>query len=482
MLRIVTRSSHRLGLTVMIFLLGVSTHVNAGFSKAEVIDINNPQFRKLVFALPPQAINGGEPVVQNFAGDTAGQLHTLLEFTGFFKIISEQGYRGANSGDYASWKALGIDAIITSKIARSPAPGAYTIALKAEDVLQGREALATSETFHNNRELLTQLKHFVDRLLEIYTNRPGIFSSRIVFIGKRERKQEGQVFICDIDGQNVEQITFAPKVAHLSPSWSNDGSKILYTSYSSGKPDLYLYEVSTGKVDKVASQGSYSSGGVFSRNGKIVAFSQSTKGLTRILLKNLEKKETKPLTNDSRGLNVDPTFSPDGKWLASVSDRFGNPHIFLSQLAWGADGQSLVVEAERRLTYAGKQNVTPAWSPDSQKLAFAGLDPTVGRFDIFKMNLDGTYLERLTQFEGSNENPSWSPNGQHLVYHSNRSGAAQLYLMHKDGSSQQLIPTGLYEAKTPDWGPQPPSKSLPPPLVPAPVPAPAPAPAPVPAP
>jgi TolB protein len=360
----------------------------------------------------------------------------------------------APSGDFASWKALGIDAIIKSKILRGTALGAYTINLTAVDILEGSISVEQDETFHNNRELIAHLKHFVDRLLEVYTKRPGMFSSRIVFIGKRERKQEGQVFLCDIDGQNVEQITFAPKIPHLSPSWSADGTKILYTSYSKGKPDLYMYEVATGKVDRIASSGAVSSGGVFSRNGKVVAFSESSRGLTNIYLKNLGKNVTRPLNTASRGLNVDPSFSPDEKWLATVSDRFGNPHIFLSLLSWSADGESVSVLEEKRITYAGKQNVTPAWSPDSKKIAFGGLDPTVGKFDVFKMNADGSYLERLTQFEGSNENPSWSPNGQHLVFHSNRSGAAQLFIMQKDGASQKIIPTGLYEAKTPDWGPQ----------------------------
>ncbi|MEZ4741380.1 MAG: hypothetical protein R3B45_02870 [Bdellovibrionota bacterium] len=49
-----------------------------------------------------------------------------------------------------------------------------------------------------------------------------------------------------------------------------------------------------------------------------------------------------PLLGGS-GLDVDPTFSPNGKWLAFVSGRFGNPHIFRASLEWNQDHTSVRV-------------------------------------------------------------------------------------------------------------------------------------------
>ena len=153
---------------------------------------------------------------------------------------------------------------------------------------------------------------------------------------------------------------------------------------------------------------------------------------------------------------MDPTFSPDGQLLAFVSGRFGNPHIFVGHLKWTGDDEVKVVR-DTRLTYAGWYNSTPAWSPDSKKLVFAGYDKEINRYDIFMMNHDGKNLERLTLKTGDNESPSFSPNGQLVVFQSNRVGQSdqkgrpKLWVMARDGSGQRELPTGLYEAQTPSW-------------------------------
>jgi dipeptidyl aminopeptidase/acylaminoacyl peptidase len=153
-------------------------------------------------------------------------------------------------------------------------------------------------------------------------------------------------------------------------------------------------------------------------------------------------------------------FSPNGKWLAFVSGRFGNPHIFRAELDWNKERTSVKVAGDKRLTYAGWYNATPAWSPDSEKIAFGGYDKDIDRWDLFMMNPDGTKLERLTLQTGDSESPSWSPNGQLIVFQSNRIGirnvkgpSPALYIMNRDGSGQRKLQTGLYEAQTPKWSP-----------------------------
>ena len=80
-----------------------------------------------------------------------------------------------------------------------------------------------------------------------------------------------------------------------------------------------------------------------------------------------------------------------------------------------ADGSSV-----QRLTYAGRYNATPSWSPQNNKIAFAGwIDK---RFDIFIMNPDGTNIERLTKSQGNNEDPNISPDGNFIVFSSDRAG------------------------------------------------------------
>jgi TolB protein len=219
----------------------------------------------------------------------------------------------------------------------------------------------------------------------------------------------------------------------------------------------------------VRKKGVMNSGGKFAPDAKLVVYTQITEGLngkrgsSNISLivppgfaeKSGKRKEL--ITGD--GIDVDPIFSPDGKWLAYVSGRYGNPHIFRSELRWDADLTDITIKSELRLTFAGWWNAMPAWSPDSQKIAFAGFDKDINRFDIFLMNNDGTKLERLTLQSGDNKSPSFSPNGQMVIFHSSRIGTAsdrgrnQLYMMNQDGTEQRMISTGLYDAEDPKWGP-----------------------------
>jgi len=53
---------------------------------------------------------------------------------------------------------------------------------------------------------------------------------------------------------------------------------------------------------------------------------------------------------------------------------------------------------------------TPSWSPDGQKIAFAGF--VDGQIDIFVIDSDGANLNRLTDDPGSDLHPHWSPDGR----------------------------------------------------------------------
>ncbi|NRA44959.1 MAG: PD40 domain-containing protein [Oligoflexales bacterium] len=443
-------------------------------SGAIVVDIDNPKFRKLVVATPSFTVSPqSDKNLTNWGKKASEDLAKLLEFSGYFRIIDQLAYQGIKSAqgskpakstiagfegyNFLEWKSIGVESLTVGSINRQE-DGSYRIELRTADLNKGERLVGKAYTVKDLQDLDMVLKQYVDRVLTAYTGKPGIFSSKIAFIGRKSKNSEKQVYICDVDGKNLRQVTFT-KSLHLAPSWSPDGSKLLFTSYESGNPDLYMLDLKTNKVEGLASYKGLNSGGVFSANGKLVAFSGSIRGNTEIYLKSLQKAGHRMPLLQGHGIDVDPAFSPDGKWLAFVSGRYGNPHIFRAQLAWNADKSQVKVVGDKRLTYAGWYNATPAWSPDSEKIAFAGFDRDIGRFDLFLMNHDGTKLERLTIKSGDNESPSWSPNGQLIMFHSNRIGSSnhkgpsQLYIMNRDGSHQRKISTGLYQAQTPRWGP-----------------------------
>ncbi len=131
----------------------------------------------------------------------------------------------------------------------------------------------------------------------------------------------------------------------------------------------------------------------------------------------------RPLAGES-GSILDVAFSPDGRWLALVSDRSGAFEIYLRDLA---------APTSRPLTTDGMRNVHPAWSPDSTRIAFH----SGRRKGVWVMAIDGGAARQLSPF-GSR--PAWSPDGRWIAFQSDEfvsefaQPGSHLLLVPADGS------------------------------------------------
>ena len=79
----------------------------------------------------------------------------------------------------------------------------------------------------------------------------------------------------------------------------------------------------------------------------------------------------------------------------------------------------------------------PAWSPDGQKIAFAG--ERDGNSEIYLMNADGSGQRNLTLDPAYDGDPGWSPDGRKITFVSNRDGRYEVYVMNADGSGQRSL-------------------------------------------
>ena len=103
----------------------------------------------------------------------------------------------------------------------------------------------------------------------------------------------------------------------------------------------------------------------------------------------------------SAGLELDPTFSPDGTALAYSSDQGGAFEIYVRDLAPGG--------REMQLTSDGAQNFEPAWSPDGSTIAFH----CKTRGGIWLIPAAGGAPKQLTR---SGSRPAWSPDGSTITF------------------------------------------------------------------
>ncbi len=435
-----------------------------------VVNIDSPNFRKILSATPAFYVDpkSASPETQEMAVSGAEELSRLLNFSGLFNTMDSAAFKdvmvksneswytdtSAKGVDLAVWKAISAESLTLGMLSFNGT--SWTLVIRTIDVSRGEVIVGKKYSQIDKKQFTKVLRRYADALLKAYTGKSGIFNSRLVFVGRTSEKTDKQIYISDFDGSNAYPITKG-KFPHLSPSWNRDGTAITYTSYEEGNPDLFIYDVASGKSRKLSGIKGINSGGNFSPSGKLLVFTGSVNGDADIY-SIAPAGGGRKLFISGPGPDVDPTFSPDGKMLAFVSGRFGNPHIFVAQLQWHGETDVKIL-SDKRLTYAGWYNATPSWTPEGDRLAFAGYDKEIDRFDLFLVNPDGTKLERLTLRTGDNERPWFSPNGQNIVFMSNRTngqnvkGTHQLYIMNRDGSSQRQLNTGLFEAQTPSWGP-----------------------------
>jgi TolB protein len=70
-------------------------------------------------------------------------------------------------------------------------------------------------------------------------------------------------------------------------------------------------------------------------------------------------------------------------------------------------------EDQTRLTFSGRNNTTPEWSPNGDEIAFTGYTGT--GTEVFITDLKG-FIRRVTHCKGNCEDPSWSPDGNFMAF------------------------------------------------------------------
>ena len=129
------------------------------------------------------------------------------------------------------------------------------------------------------------------------------------------------------------------------------------------------------------------------------------------VIADLDRAGTTGHFNALRFINSAGTWSPNGRRLAFVSFADGDNQITI----WNV----LDEEIERSITVQGVASMkNPAWSPDGTKLAFTGTDGGIS--DLYVLDLETETVRQLTNDRYADLQPTWSPDGETIAFTTDR--------------------------------------------------------------
>jgi len=415
--------------TKILFLALISVQLLlAHYAHSRVyIDITAPILRKI-----PIAIKGPLPSPDTFENRLlARKLYKILKddllFHGFFKII--------DTGQGTSH--VPIEYFITGRFFRQGDRITVEFRLfdaRGSNMLVGRRYRGSKDAY-----TIRKIAHrFTDLLIYEITGEHGVSLSKISFVVAGKRKKD--IFMADFDGYNLRRLTTDGAIK-LSPRISPDGRYLVYTSYRSGKPCLYIQGLRDRSLHMLSSYKGINIAPSWHPKSNYLAVTLSKDGNPDLYLMDLTGKILARLTKGP-GINCSPSWSPDGEHLVFVSDRYGSPQLFIMDVK---------TRAVKRLTYQGRYNTYPEWSPRGDRIVYTGR--VNGGSQVFTISPEGGDPVQLT-YSGTNENPSWSPDGRQIVFTSDRLGKRSIFVMDANGRRQRrLISIKGAEALCPFWGP-----------------------------
>jgi serine/threonine-protein kinase len=248
-----------------------------------------------------------------------------------------------------------------------------------------------------------------------------------------------RIWVADTTGRNPRQVTSdsSEAVIHAEARWSPDGRRLAFRRQDKSGADVATGEPGAGTVVRLTNDNMLDIDPSWSRDGRWIYLSSNRGGglnLWRIPV-NPEGRAAGPAEQVTTGAgdDVEPAIAADGKrvvfavrginadlWRLPVSPQTGQ-----------ATGQPTPVLTTSRVESRG------AWSPDGRRIAFNS--DRLGEMNVWVREVESGAERRITTGAGGDYQPAWTPDGRSLVFFSARGGNADIWRVTvADGSLVRL--------------------------------------------
>jgi TolB protein len=406
------------------------------------VDITQGNIQPLPIAIPDFVAAGNDG---GAAARIAQVVRADLERSGLFRPLDPKSFvdRIANIDtvpNFANWRVINAQALVSGSVTMQP-DGRLRVAFRLWDVYGSSQM--DGRQFFTQPENWRRIAHMVsDAIYERVTGEKGYFDTRIVFISESgpALARVKRLAVMDQDGANPIFLTRGDYMV-LTPRFNPTAQMIAYMSYIGGKPRVYLFDLESGKQERLGDFPNMTFSPRFSPDGNRVALTLENGGNSDIYIMDLRNRGMTRLTTDP-GIDTAPSFSPDGTQIVFESDRGGTQQVYVMNV----DGSG-----QRRISFGAGRNGTPVWSPRGDLIAFT--KQLNGRFNIGVMRVDGS-AERVISTGAHDEGPTWAPNGRVLMYTREGGGgaAAQIWSIDVFGRNERRVQTPG-SASDPAWSP-----------------------------
>ena len=360
--------------------------------------------------------------------------------------------------DLEAWKLLSVDGVVYGTV-KETSPGTYLISYDLIDPFND-QALFDADIDSGSYPLIPQASHLMlletkivrsdnfrwaahiaaDEIYEALTGEKGAFATQVAYVEvNRTEGRPYQLFVADSDGYNQKRI-FASNKPIMSPAWSPDANQLTYVSFESGRSEIVVQDIASGKREVLASFKGFNSAPAWSPDGTKMAMVLSKDGNPEIYVMDLATKRLQRLTNHY-AIDTEPSWHPNGKSLIFTSDRGGKPQIYQVTLA----GNKV-----ERVTFEGRYNAGAEYAPDGNKIVM--VHQNNDNYHIAAMDIKTGALDILTKSR-LDESLSIAPNGSMVIYSTVNGRQKVLSTISIDGRFGVPIPSTTGEVKAPAWSP-----------------------------
>jgi tol-pal system beta propeller repeat protein TolB len=284
----------------------------------------------------------------------------------------------------------------------------------------------------------------------------GSLGSPIIYSANDKSETQVKTLFLKYHGDDgLKQLTFN-LFSNYGASWHPNGKTILYTAITARGTRVFMQGFRPLRVKSVEvffDEGT-GSAAEWGSTGRVFISKYVNRSNTDIYEYYLDGekiygmptpklRESDRITKNS-AIETEPALSPDGRYLALISDRTGSPQVYV---------RDMQRKKMNRITETGKYNVSPSWSPDGKFIAYASKREGVS--SIYRIDPKSKEENRVTPKGMNAESPTWSPDGSMIAFSGKKGGDWKIYYSLSSGGEAVRLTnskSGLQETM-PSWGP-----------------------------